>query len=87
MILCLIPMGILGFYNHPLGDDFYYGYDAMIAWQNTGNIFEVIKAALQGTIKQYHIWQGTYSAMFLMHLPPQVWGDFFYKIYPAVLLS
>lgn len=87
MILCLIPMGILGFYNHPLGDDFYFGYDAMIAWQNTGNIFEVIKAALQGTNKQYHIWQGTYSAMFLMHLPPQVWGDFFYKIYPSVLLS
>ena len=86
MILCLIPMGILGFYNHPLGDDFYYGHDTMIAWQNTGNIFEVIKVALQGTIKQYHIWQGTYSAMFLMHLPPQVWGDLFYKIYPAVLL-
>ena len=78
MVLSLIPMALMGAYNHPLGDDFHYGYRAIMAWRESGNIFRVLKAALEGTIEQFHIWQGTYSAMFLMHLPPQLWGDFGY---------
>ena len=85
MIVCLIPMAALGFYNHPLGDDFYYGYKTTLVWQETGNIFKVLATAFGETINQYHEWQGTYSAMFLMHLSPQMWGDIFYKIYPTVL--
>lgn len=87
MILCLVPMAILGFFNHPLGDDFLYGHHAMIVWQETGNIGKVLSTAFLKTISQYYRWQGTYSAMFLMHLTPHIWGDFFYKIYPTVLLS
>lgn len=84
---CLIPMAILGFYNHPVGDDYYYGYAAIMAMQDTGNILEVLKAAVAGTVEQYHIWQGTYSAMFFMHLPPQVFGDLFYRLYPTILFT
>lgn len=87
MLLCLIPMAILGFYNHPLGDDFYYGSIVSTVWQETGNIFQVLKTAFTETIAQYNRWQGTYSAMFLMHLSPNIWGDFFYKLYPTVLLT
>lgn len=86
MLLCLIPMAVLGFYNHPLGDDYHYGYRAIMAWRENENVFDVLKAAAAGTAEQFHIWQGTYSAMFLMHLPPQILGDFFYKLYPTVLL-
>lgn len=85
MILCLIPMAVMGFYNHPLGDDFDYGRRAMICFREDGTLPEILSVALEGTIEQYHIWQGTYSAMFLMHLPPHVFGDFFYKLYPVVL--
>lgn len=87
MILSLSVMAVLGFYNHPLGDDFHYGYDATLAWMETGNIFKVLRGAWDGMLRQYQVWQGTYSAMFLMHLAPQVFGDIFYKIYPAVLLA
>jgi len=87
MIISLSVMAVLGFYNHPLGDDFYYGYNATMVWQETGNIFEVLRTAWDGMLRQYQIWQGTYSAMFLMHLPPQVFGDIFYKMYPTVLFS
>lgn len=86
MLLCLIPMAALGFYNHPVGDDYHYGYEAIMAWRESGNLFDVLKAAAAGTAEQFHIWQGTYSAMFLMHIPPQVFGDFFYKLYSTVLL-
>lgn len=87
MILCLILMALMGAYNHPLGDDYHYGYQGIIAWQETGSLFAVLKAAWSGMVEQFYIWQGTYSAMFLMHLPPHIWGDFFYKLYPAILLG
>lgn len=86
MVLCLVPMAILGFYTHPLGDDFYYSWQTAKAWHETGNIFEVLKIACMGVAEQYQIWQGTYSAMFLMHLSPHIWGEIFQKMYPTVLL-
>lgn len=85
MLGCLIPMAVLGFFNHPVGDDFYYGCNPALVWQETGNVFKVLASAFSGTVEQYHTWQGNYSAMFLMHLSPFVWGDFFYKVYPTVL--
>ncbi len=87
MFLCLISMAALGFYNHPVGDDYHYGYGAIMAWRENGSLMDVLKAAAAGTAEQFSIWQGTYSAMFFMHIPPQVFGDFFYKIYPTVLLT
>lgn len=86
LIIFLIPLFFLGRYNHALGDDFHYGALAKAAYDNS-NIFNAILAALEGTKLEFFRWQGTYSAMFLMHLPPQIFGDFFYKLYPTVLLS
>jgi len=86
LILSVIPLIILGFYSHPLGDDYHYGILAKRALES-GNLFSAISAAAQGTKEQYYAWQGTYSAMFLMHLPPQIFGDVFYKLYPAVLIT
>lgn len=85
MLACLIPMAVLGLFNHPAGDDYYYGSSAALVWQETGNIFKVLSTALSGAMEQYVIWQGSYSAMFLMYLPPFIWGNILYKLYPAVL--
>lgn len=86
VIVALLPLMFLGRYNHALGDDYTYGQFSKTALDN-GNIFDALQAAVQGTVLQYKIWQGTYSAMFLMHIPPNGFGDFFYKLYPTILLS
>lgn len=86
LLVALVPMMWLGRYNHALGDDFYYGLNAKQALDSSG-IVGALKAAAEGTKTQYNIWQGTYSAMYLMYLPPQIFGDFFYKLYPAVLIG
>lgn len=86
LVVSVIPLMILGRYNHALGDDFDYGQYAKIALDN-GSFFSAIAEAAKGTANQYNIWQGTYSAMFLMHLPPQIFGDFFYKFYPTILIG
>ena len=86
LIISLICLMALGFFNHPLGDDYHYGYYAKQALDN-GSFIGAIKEACAGVARQYEIWQGTYSAMFFMHLPPHVFSDFLYKLYPTVLLS
>lgn len=86
LIISLICLMALGFFNHPLGDDYHYGYYAKIALDN-GSFLSAIKEACMGVARQYQIWQGTYSAMFFMHLPPHIFSDFLYKLYPTVLLA
>lgn len=86
LAISLIPVCALGFFNHASGDDYYYGYYAALTYRETGNIFSMITTAIRGVIEQYNIWQGTYSAMFFMYLPPMVFNIFFYRIYATVLI-
>ena len=86
LILSLIPMMYLGRFNHPTGDDYYYGAVTNNVLQETGSVLHTLAEATKGVAVQYQRWQGTYSAMFLMHLPPQLWGDWAYRLFPTVLL-
>ena len=87
LLLSLIPLMAIGFYTHPLGDDYYFGLPALNAYKQSGNILSIIPAALKGTAHQYNAWQGTYSAMFLMHLPPQLFGLTAYRLFPTALIA
>lgn len=40
-ILSLIPLYIIGKYNHPSVDDYYYGVETSATWNATGSIVEV----------------------------------------------
>ncbi len=82
LVLFWLSIALLGFYGHPTGDDYYYALATRSAME-TGGIFAALKAAFLGTATQYRIWQGTYSAMFFMHLAPQIFGDWAYRLFPA----
>ncbi len=86
-ILSLIPVMYLGRFNHPTGDDYYYGADTKVVWDETGSLTETIKEAVKGVALQYEIWQGTYSGMFLMYLPPNIFGDLPYRFVTMVILT
>lgn len=89
LILMIVSLGILmyvGKYNHPTGDDYYYGAVTGKVYQETGSLAETVKAAADGVAYQYYNWQGTYSAMFLMYLPPNIFGENAYKLVTAVIL-
>ncbi|MCM1065593.1 MAG: DUF6056 family protein [Eubacterium sp.] len=75
MIISLLPIIYLGRYNHPTGDDYYYGADTRAVWEETGNIVKTMAEAVRGTARQYQVWQGTYSALFLMHLSPNIFHE------------
>lgn len=87
MCISLLLLMYLGLYNHPTGDDYYYAVTTRHALEETGSIWQVLRAALKGVTDQYMIWQGTYSAMFLMHLPPNLFGEAGYKLVTTIILS
>lgn len=91
VLICLLfasilPVMYLGRYNHPTGDDYYFGADAKIVLDQTGSILKTVAEAVRGVAYQYNHWQGTYSAMLLMYLPPNIFGDWAYHLVTGTLL-
>lgn len=87
MIISLLPVMYLGRYNHPTGDDYYYGIETKQVWEETGSLIKTAGEAIKGVARQYQIWQGTYSAMFFMHLPPNIFGDWAYHLVTTAILT
>lgn len=86
LVLSILPVIYLGRYNHPAGDDYYYGAETRHVWEATGSIADTVAEAVRGVAYQYHNWQGTYSAMLLMYLPPNIFGDNAYRLVTGVIL-
>ena len=57
LLLSLIPLIWLGRYNYPTGDDYYYGAETHLVWQQTGSIIQTLDAACAGVADSYQIWQ------------------------------
>ena len=87
LIASLVPILILGKYNHPTGDDYYYGVETHHIWESTHDPLAMAQEACRGVATQYQIWQGTYSAMFLMYLPPNAFGENVYHIVTGLILA
>lgn len=87
LISSLIPIAYLGSYNHPTGDDYYYGASTHLVWEETGSIISTVEEACKGVANEYQNWQGTYSAMLLMYLAPNIFGDWFYKLVTVTIIS
>lgn len=83
----LFPILFLGRFSHPTGDDYYYCADTFLTWTETGNLVSTLQKAAQGVQLEYHQWQGTYSALFLMHLSPHIFGDFWYRMVPVFVVG
>lgn len=86
LVVSLLPVIWLGRYNHPTGDDYYYGAAAKQVLEETGSLLDTVRTAAAGVAYEYENWQGTYSAMFLMYLPPNLFGDWAYRLFPGIML-
>ncbi len=86
-IVSLIPLFYVARYNHPTGDDIYYGLQAHLAWESTGSLWETLKAAAESVAKYYNEWQGTFSAMLIMHLQPTVFSEELYFLTSYLVLG
>lgn len=87
LAISLLPLLVLGFYNHPCADDYNYGLYAAQAVKSGESVLGVIAAAARKTAETYQNWQGTFSAIFLMALHPAVFSESCYAITPFLMLG
>ena len=85
--LSLLPLLIISFYNHPTGDDIFYGLEAHMAFKQSNSIFSVLKEAWEYTLFDYNRWQGTFIAIFLMRIQPSIFSDKAYFITTFITLG
>ena len=87
LLLSLLPMARIAFYNHSNVDDFRNGVLTHQAWVETHDIFAVLQKALEQTVSLYMGWQGNYAALPLFALQPAIFGEEWYCISFFVLTS
>lgn len=86
ILLLLIPMLILSFYNVQSADDYIYGSDVRDTVMAGGGLFAILRTALMVTKRVYFEWQGTLSAVFLFSLQPAVFGEQYYAMTAFIML-
>lgn len=83
----LVPLALISPYVFPKADDFSFGYHAHQAWEKTGSLWEVIKAAFVMIEEAWFDWQGTYSSIFFMAIQPAVFDEKLYVIVPFLFVG
>lgn len=86
-IIGMIPLFFLSPYIFPKADDYSFGYHAHRAWEATGSLIEVAKAAVVMVKEAYFDWQGTYTSIFLMAVQPAVFDEKFYAVVPFLFIA
>ena len=87
LLLSLLPLYALSFYNHACYDDFGFSILTHDAWRDSGSWMQTIRAAIANTAGIRHTWEGTYATSFISALQPAVSGEHLYWLTTLVLLS
>ena len=87
LLMSLLPLYALSFYNHACYDDFGFSLLTHDAWRDSGSWLETIRAAVRNTVGIRQTWEGTYATSFISALQPAVSGEHLYWLTTLVLLS
>ncbi len=86
LIISILPILYMGLFSHPVGDDYNYGMNAHLAWEQTGSVFSVLKAAVETAEIEWHGYQGPFASAFFMALQPAVISERLYCLTPFIML-
>ena len=87
LLLSLLPLYALSFYNHACYDDFGFSILTHDAWRGSGSWAETIRAAVQNTVGIRQTWEGTYATSFISALQPAMPCEHLYWLTTLLLLS
>lgn len=87
LIISMIPIIALAFYNFPCADDLGYSIYTKHAWDETHSLFAVLSAAWRKVSESYFSWQGTWTSIFIMALQPGIWGEEWYWLGTVFLIA
>ena len=86
LFVSIIPIAVLAFYNYPCADDFSASDMVRLAWQNSGSLGAVLKAAWENVVYNYESWSGVFMSVFWTSLQFGIFGEKFYGITTVVTL-
>ena len=89
IVLCiciLLPLLIISAYNRASADDYDYAILTHQVVENGGNVFQLIGAAFDTTVKFYNSWQGLYTSAFILSLQPAIFGESYYALSAPIVM-
>ena len=87
LVVSLLPLLKDGWYDHPSADDLSMGLEAGLTFRETGSFLQTLGAGFTKTGTLYRTWIGYFTSAFLSVLPPQTWGEGWYRITPLLALG
>ncbi len=87
LLFSLTPLYALSAYNHACYDDFGFSILTHAAWRDTHSVWETVKAAIDNTVGIRQTWEGTYATSFISALQPALFGEQYYWVTTALLLT
>ena len=80
LLLSLLPILYLSFFNYATGDDLGYGAALHQVIVNGGSPGDMAAAVIGNVRNSYYSFQGTWSSIALFSMEPSVWGEHFYIV-------
>lgn len=87
LLVSLMPLYALSFYNHACYDDFGYTIRTHAVWLETGSLLETVREAVENTIDTRRTWEGNYSSTFLNAIQPALFGEDLYWLTSVILIT
>ena len=87
LLVSLLPLYALSFYNHACYDDFGFSVRTHDRWRDTGSWMDTFMAAVENTVTIRQTWEGTYATSFISALQPALYGEDMYWVATAILLT
>ena len=86
VIISFIPLIYICKYNCPSADDYSYAITTFKVWNETHSIVEVLKEAVNTSVRFWNTWQGLYVSAFLLALQPAIFGVEWYAVTGIIML-
>lgn len=86
IIISFIPLLYICKYNCPSADDYNYAVTTVKVWNQTHSMAEVLKEAVNTSIRFWHNWQGLYVSAFLLAFQPAIFGLQWYALTGIIML-
>lgn len=86
VFVSIVPLLLIGKYNHPSADDFGYSVSVKQGVENNASTIEIVKIAIDTSKEYMNKWQGLYTSAFLLALQPAVFGEQYYALTTIIML-
>lgn len=87
VVVSVVPLIWISFYNHPAADDYSLAWSTYKCWKDSHSIINLIKGAIGVAVNFWYTWQGTYTTATFAALLPSIFGEQYYAFVGIVMIT